>query len=84
MTRRNTRRFAWLALVLLILGAAYSYSGVIMVGSFSISNPASIANYRLAARIYAAIIAMCALGVLGVSIYLVQSYRKGRASRPAV
>jgi heme/copper-type cytochrome/quinol oxidase subunit 2 len=84
MIRRNARRLAWLAMLLLTFGAAYSYAGVIMVGSFSIANPAGSANYRLVARIYVAIIGVCALGVIGVSIYLVQSYRHGRASRPAV
>lgn len=84
MTRRNMRRLAWLAMILFALGAAYSYSGVVMVGSFSISNPASVADYRFAAKLYAAIAAICAIGVIGVSIYLVQSYRHGRASRPAV
>ena len=84
MTRRNARRLAWLAIPLLTLGAAYSYTGVIMVGSFSIANPAGIANYRLAARIYVAIAGVCALGAIGAGIYLVQSYRHGRASRPAV
>jgi uncharacterized membrane protein YjfL (UPF0719 family) len=82
VTRTTGRRIAWATIALSILLVLYCYSGIVMVGSFSVSNPERIENYQLAAKIYTGLIACGLLTIVGAGIYLVRSGAVN-ADRPA-
>ena len=65
-------RFRWLVLTIALLGAFYCYSGVIMVGSFSVAAPPELLpQYRLRANQWlAGSVAFLAVGVWqGVALW---------------
>lgn len=75
MTRRAARRLAWGTITTAILVAGYSCSGYVMVGSFSVSNPERLAEYRRAAWIYIALMVASLLAVIVASVVLARGGR---------
>jgi uncharacterized membrane protein YjfL (UPF0719 family) len=82
VTRTTGRRIAWASIAFSILFVLYCYGGIVMVGSFSVSNPERIENYQLAAKIYTGLIAVGLVTIIGAGVYLVRS-GAAQADRPA-
>jgi hypothetical protein len=61
--------------------AAYSCSGYVMLGSFSVSNPEHLASYQRAAWVYLALIAASGVAALGGIVWLVRHARANSSSR---
>jgi hypothetical protein len=70
------RRWPFALLLLVSLGSfLFCCSGVIMAGSFSVSNPESLQHWRRLAYIY---LGLCGLSLVGITIAGVVLWRRTR------
>ncbi len=61
------------------LGCAFCYTGFVMAGSFTGSNPEQIEHWRRVAHIYLVLTGICAIAALAIIVAL---YRRGERVQP--
>lgn len=83
MPRRSLQWVPFLLLVATLLGAAYSFAGYLMAGSFTISNPDQLAHWQRVGTIYGVALIGCLLSALALSVYLIRSRQRHSAASPA-
>jgi membrane protein DedA with SNARE-associated domain len=81
MSRGNRRWAPWLLLAASLLGAAYSASGYVMAGSFTVSNPERLVHWQRVGTLYGAAVIVCLVSAFALSVYLIHSRRRSGSSR---
>lgn len=81
MSRKNRRWIPWLLLVASLLGAAFSASGYVMMGSFTISNPERLTHWQRVGTIYGVAVIGCLLFAVALSVHLIRSRKRPGLSR---
>ena len=73
---RSTRRWPYTLLLLAsLISLAYCFSGVVMAGSFSISNPEDLVRWRRVAHVYLALYGLSLVGMTVAAVTLVRRTR---------
>jgi hypothetical protein len=75
------RLLLWVGLGVGLAGGAFSYSGFVMAGSFTVSNPERIEHWKRVAHIYLALTIACGLIVLATAIALYRGRQRGGTMR---
>jgi hypothetical protein len=81
VTESTSRRklVLWVCLGISVLGCAFCYTGFVMAGSFTGSNPEQIEHWRRVAHVYLVLTGICAIAALAIIVAL---YHRGERVQP--